>query len=206
MKKNPKTSAGLYARISTNEVRQNLENQLGKLRDYCKRMQWKIAAEYTDRDSGARRGRPGLDALMAAAAKREFDIVLVFDLSRLTRLGPAEAFGHIERLQQSGVQFCSFTEEHFRTSGPAGALFIAIAAHIAQMERLTMKARILAGLERARKNGKKIGRPPGPELDSKKLQTLRQRGWSIRQLAAEFDVGKSTIERQLKGQKRWGLP
>ena len=193
----------LYARVSTNEGRQHLSNQLAQMRQFCRPPElpnfqtWTIAAEYTDQESGGNPKRPGLDALMKAAARREFDRVLVFDLSRLTREGPAAAFAYIERLAKSGVEFWSLTEEHFRTSGPAGDLFIAIAAFIAREERKTKSLRVRAGLDRARQQGKKLGRP-SVDVESQGVAWLRRKGLSIRQIAEALKTSPSTVERRLR--------
>ena len=97
------------------------------------------------------------------AELRRFDLVLVWALDRLTREGVAETFEYIKRLTSHGVQFVSFTEEHFRTTGPAGELMIAVAAWIAKQERIRISERVRAGLSRARalrtRSGRMIGRP-----------------------------------------------
>jgi DNA invertase Pin-like site-specific DNA recombinase len=191
--------AAIYARVSTDDGRQDVTNQVRQLRAYARRMRWTLAGEYLDRISGAADSRPQLDQMMQAAAARAFDVVLVWDLSRLTRSGPAAAFQIVERLKAGGVELWSFREEHFRTSGPAGSLLIAIAAWIAQEERRTMKDRIKAGISRARSNGVRIGRPPRLAPTKETLEQLRQAGKTIRELAEEFKVGKTTIERRLAG-------
>ena len=188
--------AALYARISTREGKQHLENQFSHLREFAKRMKWSIAKEYSDQESGASTKRPALETLLRAAAQRQFDVVAVFDLSRLTRGGPGQAFIYIERLKNSKVEFWSATEEHFRTSGPVGDLFIAIAAHIAEMERTTIRNRIRAGIERARRKGEPIGRPH-QIVDRSKIATLRAIGKSIREIGRELRLSKSTVERNL---------
>jgi len=188
--------AALYARTSTKDGRQHASNQLHKLREFAARMDWTIAVEITDTESGARDSRPGLDKLMELAARRQIDVVLVFDLSRLSRGGPSKTFDLIGRLDRSGVQFWSMTEEHFRTSGPAGALLIAIAAYIAKNERDQILARINAGIARARREGKTIGRPR-TVIDRMKAVELREQGKSIREIAHELKTSKSTIERAL---------
>lgn len=186
----------MYVRTSTGDGRQHHDNQLDKLRDFAAKMEWTIAAEFVDSVSGANPRRPQLEKMMQAAARRDFDIVLVFDLSRLTRLGPVDAFALVERLNNSKVEFWSLTEEHFRTTGPAGQMFIALAAYLATAERDTIRSRIYAGIDRARKAGKKLGRPAAL-IDREKLGTMRTRGDSIRAIAKAFKVSKATIERAL---------
>jgi len=191
--------AAIYARVSTDDGRQTVSNQVRQLKAYARRMKWKITGEYCDRISGATDSRPQLDQLMQAASARAFDVVLVWDLSRLTRNGPAAAFQIIERLHAGGVTLWSFREEHFRTSGPAGILLIAIAAWIAQEERRTMQERIKAGISRARSAGVRIGRPRRLIPTRPELEKLREQGKTIRELADTFKVGKTTIERRLAG-------
>ena len=74
--------------------------------------------------------------MFAAASRREFDAVVTWALDRLSREGVAQTFEHIKTLLAYGVQYISYTEAHFRTTGPAGELMIAIAAWIAQQERI----------------------------------------------------------------------
>lgn len=196
MLENPRVA--LYARISTDDERQNLENQLHQLRAYVQRQNWEpYETEFTDRASGSKDRRPGLDAMLKAAARREFDYVLVFDLSRLTRGGPATAFAVIKRLKDSGVEFWSFREEYFRTP-IAGEMLLAIAAFMAKAEQDAIRARVKAGMDRARAMGKHIGNPPA-EIDEAKLMQLRAEGLSIRQIAAQLRTSKSVVERRLRG-------
>jgi DNA invertase Pin-like site-specific DNA recombinase len=189
--------AAFYARISTKEGKQHLENQLAELRTFAQRLGWEVVEEFTDEQSGAGNTRPGLDRLMKAAARRKFDLVAVFDLSRLTRGGPAQAFAFIERLTASKVQFWSITQEHFRTSGPAGALFIAIAAHIAEMERADIRARVQAGIDRARAAGRRLGRARRV-VDKEKLREMHAAGASYRQIGKALGIGRGTVVRRLK--------
>jgi DNA invertase Pin-like site-specific DNA recombinase len=196
-------NAAIYARISTNEDRQHTQNQLDQLRIYAGKMRWKVTAEYREAESGARADRPQLKALMLAAAQRKFDVLLVSDLSRLTRQGPAATFELIAVLKSYGVQFWSMNEPHFRTADPAGTpspagdLFLAIAAYIAQQERENIRHRIKAGMATARKNGKAIGRP-ARLIDRARVLDLRAAGKSIREIAKLTKNPKSSIEKTIK--------
>src|SRR5579871_2640435 len=195
MTKNPPRVA-LYVRISTNDSKQDLSNQTSELVRYAKRMGWTRTYTFEDRASGAATKRPGLEELMQAAAERKFDLLLVTDLSRLTRGGPASAFVFIERLKKCGVHFWSMREEHFRTAGHAGELLIAVAAYLAKQERELLQARIRAGLDRAKAQGKHCGRPRRV-VDRDRVQRLFGLGWSARQIAKVVKVGKSTVQRIL---------
>jgi len=120
--------AALYSRVSTRDKSQDTTNQLSQLRDFCKAQGWAIIAECEDHESGGRADRGQFQAMLADASRRSFRCLLVWVLDRLTREGVAETFVYIKRLSSHGVQFVSFTEEHFRTTGPAGELMIAVAA------------------------------------------------------------------------------
>lgn len=187
----------LYGRTSTNDGRQFAENQIAVMRDYAGRQPgWRIVGEYIDRATGSRGAefRDELARLMADAGRGRFDLVLVFALDRFTREGVLKAFQYIERLTAAGVQFRSVTEEHFQTSGPAGELFMAVAAWMAKQERAQLRSRIAAGLDRARAAGKILGRPR-IAVNTVKVEELAARGLSVRQIAAELKVSKSKIER-----------
>lgn len=127
-------AVAVYARVSTRE-RQDNENQLAQLREFRRRQGWNIVHEFVDRPSGKNSAREQFRAMFAAASRREFDAVVSWALDRLSREGVAQTFEHIKTLLGYGVQYISYTEAHFRTTGPAGELMIAIAAWIAQQER-----------------------------------------------------------------------
>jgi len=132
------------------------------------------------------------------AAQRRFDLVLVWALDRLTREGVAETFNYIKRLGSHAVQFVSFTEEHFRTTGPAGALMIAVAAWIAKQERVRISERVRTGLSRAKQQGTRSGNPVGrPKaiFDRQKVVALRNQGRSLREIARACNAGVTTVRR-----------
>ena len=73
----------IYCRVSTDD--QNLDRQVDELREFAARMKWELDGEYSDKLSGAQRSRPGLDAMMEAAERREFDVLTVWALDRVGR-------------------------------------------------------------------------------------------------------------------------
>jgi DNA invertase Pin-like site-specific DNA recombinase len=141
MKKNA-CRAALYARVSTRDKGQDTENQLAQLRQLCAASGWPIVAEFVDRARGKRPDREQLQAMFAAASRREFDFLVTWALDRLSREGVAQTFEHIKRLRGYGVEYVSFTEAHFRTTGPAGELMIAVAAWIAEQEHRRISERV----------------------------------------------------------------
>lgn len=151
--------AAIYARVSTKDKGQDVENQLAQLRRYAKERAWDLV-EYVDHESGkASAGRAQLQAMFAAASRREFNVVLIWALDRLSREGVSKTFEHIKMLRGYGVEIESYTEPYFRTTGPVGELVIAIFAWIAEQERIRISERTKAGLATARAKGKTLGRP-----------------------------------------------
>jgi DNA invertase Pin-like site-specific DNA recombinase len=190
-------NAALYARVSTADGRQDHENQLIQLREYCQRQAWNIVHEYIDQASGKRSdNRREFQALMSDASRRQFDVVVVWALDRFTREGVMKTFDHIKQLKAYGVEFESYTEQHFRTTGPAGELMIAIAAWIAEQERLRISERTKAGMERARRAGTHVGRPP-VVVDRVKAQDLYKQGLPMRAIGKRLGVSAMKISRVL---------
>lgn len=189
------TRVGIYARVSTKDKGQDTENQMLQLRRYAKVREWQ-AIEFIDHETGKHSDRDAFKALFEAAQRRQIDIVLVWSLDRLTREGVWETFDHIRRLTSYGVQFESLTEAHFRTTGPAGELMIAIAAWIAKQERLRISERTKAGMERAKAAGKHCGRPR-LIFNRERARKLRAAGKSWNQVAAALKIKKETLRTAL---------
>src|SRR5215471_10107848 len=122
----------LYARVSTKDGRQETENQLLQLRDYCAKQGWRITTEYVDHESGGHSRRPHFQRMFADAGKREFDLLLFWSLDRLSREGAAETLRHMERLTKAGVNWRSLNEQYLDSTGLFRDAVIAILAVIAK--------------------------------------------------------------------------
>ena len=182
--------AAIYARVST--LDQEPENQLVELRHYVEARGW-TAHEYLDRGvSGAKDRRPALDQLLADAKKRKFDVVLCWRLDRLGR-----SLRHLvltlEEFQVLGIAFVSLAEGIDATT-PAGKLQMHILAAIAEFERARIAERVRAGLARARKQGKRLGRPE--KLVSEAI-LAPVRGLPVREAAKKLGVSRATAYRWL---------
>src|SRR6266851_6048144 len=147
--------AAIYARVST--VDQEPENQLQEVRRYVEARGW-TATEYVDRGvSGAKDRRPTLDRLLADAKRRRFDVLVCWRLDRLGR-NLKHLITLLEDLQALGIAFVSLAEGIDATT-PAGKLQMHILGAIAEFERARIAERVKAGLQRARTQGKRLGRP-----------------------------------------------
>jgi DNA invertase Pin-like site-specific DNA recombinase len=192
--------AAIYTRVSLEDGRQTAENQRQQLAHFCDRMGWQVVAEFTDARSGKNLDRPGLKAMMTAASRREFDILVFWDLSRLSRSGVADVAGLLQQFAGWGVAYRSLQESYLDSLGPFSDVVVALLASIAKLEREKIRERTLAGLARARKQGRIGGRPRADE-DSKlveSVQRLRGGGKSIREIAAALNKSPTTIQRLLK--------
>ena len=105
-------NAALYARVSTKSGRQDTDNQLRQLREFCRKQEWEIVEEYVDRATGKHSDREQFQAMFAAASRREFDLVLFWSLDRFSREGTVETLQHLQRLTSYGVAWRSFTEQY----------------------------------------------------------------------------------------------
>lgn len=182
--------AAIYARVSTFDKGQDPENQLVELRRYCTANAWEFV-EFIEHASAKSAKRDEFQSMFAAAARREFGVVVVWALDRFTREGVAETFIHIKTLLGYGVQFESFSEAHFRTTGPAGELMIAIAAWIAKQERLRISARTKAGMATAKAKGKQIGAPLKIFARDQVVE-LRESGLSWRKIGVKLGINEKT--------------
>ena len=183
----------LYLRVST--LDQHPETQLYDLRQMAGQRGWQIVEEYTDRVSGAKARRPGLDRLMFDARRGKFDVVLVWASDRLAR-SVKHFLEVLDELSRLNVEFLSFCE-NLDTGGPLGRAFIVIISAIAELERNLIIERVRAGMRRARLEGRHIGRKP-LELDAPAILSDRARGQSLAQLAEGYRVSRSTIHRLLQ--------
>jgi DNA invertase Pin-like site-specific DNA recombinase len=187
--------AGLYLRVST--VDQHPETQLNDLRQMAGQRGLEIVAEYTDRISGTKAKRPGLDQMMTDARRGRFDVVLVWASDRIAR-SVKHFLDILDELNRIGVEYVSF-RENIDTGGPLGRALVVIIGAIAELERSLIVERVRAGMRRARLEGQHIGRTP-LVLDRAAIQRDRRQGQSIRQIAKGHSVSTATIQRVLKDQ------
>ena len=185
--------AALYMRVST--IDQRPETQLLDLRQMAVQRGYEIVAEYTDKISGTKAKRPGLDQMMTDARRGRFDVVLTWACDRIAR-STRHFLTVLDDLNRTGTEFISF-RENIDTGGPLGRAIVIIIAAIAELERSLIVERVRAGLRRARLDGQRIGRAP-LVLDTAAIQQDRQRGQSIRQIARGHSVSTATIQRVLR--------
>jgi DNA invertase Pin-like site-specific DNA recombinase len=187
----------LYGRVSKKDGKQDAENQMAQLRQFAATQGWTIVREYVDQASGKTDARKQFQVMFQAASRREFDVLLFWSLDRLSREGTLDTLNHLKRLDSYGVQFRSFTEQYLDSTGIFKDAVIGIIAAVAKQERVRISEHTIAGLERARKQGRIGGRPRSE--DDPKLMTqvrkLRHDGMTIRDIAKHLGKSPTTITR-----------
>jgi DNA invertase Pin-like site-specific DNA recombinase len=192
--------AAIYARVSTRDGRQDAENQLRQLREFASSQKWTVVHEYVDRASGKRGDREQFQKMFTAASRREFDCLLFWSLDRLSREGTVETLNHLQRLTGYGVNYRSFTEQYLDSTGIFKEAVIGILAAVAKQERVRLSERTIAGLQRAKAQGRVGGRPKAEDAEPKlaaEIGRLRSQGQSIRAIAAEVGKSPNTVLRLL---------
>ena len=188
----------IYARVST--LDQTVDNQLIELRDHCSKMGWEIVKEYTDKGlSGtlSRNKRPALNSLIKDAYRKRFDSVVCWDISRIGR-SMKELILFLSDMKDRGIGICS-VRQGFDTSTSMGEIMFQFVGILSSWEREMIRERTLAGLERAKSEGKTLGRRKVTnDTMTAKILELRTAKKTIRQIASEVGVSTATVHRQLK--------
>jgi len=188
--------AAIYVRVSTDE--QSVENQEAELRATAERMGHEIVAVYRDKGfSGAkgRNGRPGFNAMHRDAARRRFDMVMAWSVDRLGRsLQDLVAF--LSELHALKIELY-LHQQGLDTTTPAGKAMFQMMGVIAEFERTLIQERVRAGMARAKREGKHVGRPPiAPELEETIRAALAVPGRpGVRVIARQFGVNPGTVQR-----------
>lgn len=171
----------IYARVSTEE--QNTANQIQELESWALRRGWQVVDVYQETETAWKAGHQREWARLRRDARlREFSVVLVWALDRVTRQGVSYLFQQIQSLKQYDVQIVSLQEEWIESIGDLSEVFVALVGFISSYESRRRSERTVAGMERARAEGIHLGRPKGAR-DSKKRERIgyvirgaRQRG------------------------------
>jgi DNA invertase Pin-like site-specific DNA recombinase len=185
----------IYARVSTDR-NQTVENQLRHLREVGERLGWNVVAVHVDEGvSGAkgRERRPGFDALLKGVARREFDLIAAWSVDRLGR-SLQDLLGFLSDIQTRRIDLY-LHQQGLDTSTPSGRMLFQMLGVFSEFERSMICERVMAGLDRARAQGRRIGRPPMP---AGKLESIRQAlagGTGVRQVARLTGVSPTAVSR-----------
>jgi DNA invertase Pin-like site-specific DNA recombinase len=187
--------AAIYARVSTAE--QDADMQTAELREFVKQRRWDLALDLVDvGESGSKDSRPALDKLMAAARRRQVDVVVVYRFDRFAR-SLAFLVKSLEEFRALGIDFVSL-HESVDTSTPNGRLVFGILGSVAEFERELIQERIKSGIAAARKRGKRFGRPMRV-VDSERVYEMRKQRLSWSRISRELGISRRTAKRRFQG-------
>jgi DNA invertase Pin-like site-specific DNA recombinase len=183
-------------RVSTQD--QNLENQRQKLKQFAELKDWQVVGEYTDKISGSKDSRPGLDKLVQQVQKRRIDVVLAWKLDRLGR-DRRHLDWILSQFNHFGTEIC-FTDQFIDTTTHEGRFFWSILSALAELERGYTSDRIKLAHARARKEGKVIGRPSWrtkykPEQIEYLKALILEGGHSLNELSKLSRIPRSTVNK-----------
>src|SRR5262245_18826312 len=186
--------AAIYLRVSATD--QTIENQRRELTQAAERHGWHIVAEYTDAGISGAKGRdkrPGLDRLCKAITRREVDLVAAWSVDRLGR-SLQRLITFLGELHGAGVDLY-LHRQGLDTSTPTGRALFGMMGVFAEFERALIVERTMAGLARARANGKRPGRPMvGVDVEAAIRASLAN-GVGILRTAKLNGVGVGTVQR-----------
>lgn len=208
----------IYMRVSTAD--QSVDSQRLELQEFIERRDdLEPAGEYADVISGTREKRDQLDRLMIDARQRKIDVVVFFDLSRLTRKGLSHAISLLDEWQQAGVRPICYSYPGLDFTDEAGIgnwhlgralsqlepppdrqaslrarrkVMAALLAWMAEQDRKMIQRRIKAGLAARKAKGKRIGRVPLPMKTVNYARRLRQEGLSYAAIGQKLKISKGS--------------
>jgi DNA invertase Pin-like site-specific DNA recombinase len=169
--------------------------QIHAMREYATRRGWQIVLQVKEIASGSSQ-RECREKLLAAARRREIDIVLVWRLDRWGR-SVTDLLATLQELKHLGVGFVSLTEALDLTT-PAGRAMAGLLAVFAEFEREILRERVRAGLAHARQNGQRLGRPRTAALHADQIGKLHRIGISKSEIARRLQIGRTSVRRILK--------
>jgi DNA invertase Pin-like site-specific DNA recombinase len=189
---------GLYARVSTHDQK-TLPLQMRAMREYAAKRGWEIAVQIKEVGSGAVE-RELREKVMAAARRREIDVVLVWRLDRWGR-SLADLVVTLKELAELGVGFVSLTEALDLTT-PTGRAMAGLLSVFAEFEREILRERIRAGIVEARRKGTKLGRPLTAAKKAGQIRKLHRAGLSKAEIARRLEIARTSVRRILGERKR----
>jgi len=201
--------AAIYARVSTRNGHQDPETQLLALRQVAERAGWQIVGEYVDNGISGAKGRdkrPSFDRLYKDATRRKFDVIMAWSVDRLGR-SLQDLVGFLAEVHAQGVDLY-LDRQGVDTTTPGGKALFQMMGVFAEFEREMIRERVCAGLDKARAQGRRLGRPKvGADVERRILEA-RAAGKGQLAIAREIGCGVGTVRRVIGAEApnsaRWG--
>ena len=194
-------TVSLYARVSTKDKGQDVENQLLQLRAFvASQPGWTIYREYTDQKSGRSADRPEFQRMFQDAYEKRFQLCLFWSLDRFSREGATGTLQHLRKLTSYGVQWKSFTEQYIDSAGMFGEVIISLLAVLAKQESVRRSERASAAYQKLVAQGRTdhLGRKR-LVLDRDKVRDMHVAGMSVREIARKMKISHTSAHRIIQG-------
>ena len=187
--------AAIYCRVSTHG--QTTENQRLALEQVAAFRGWKVVEIYIDHAISGAKGRdkrPAFDKMCKDATRRKFDVVMAWAIDRIGR-SVHDVSGFMVEMDALGVKQY-YDKQAIDTATPAGKAMIHMCVVFADFERDMIRERVHQGLQRARAQGKRLGRPRiDLEKEARIREALTRGDQGMLKIAAAFEVGSGTVQR-----------
>lgn len=186
----------LYCRVSTDN--QTVENQLIQLREVALRNNWEVVEEFIDQGISGAKGRdqrPAFNELLKDVNRKQFDLIMSWSVDRLGR-SLKHLVSFLEDLRSKDVDLY-LHQQGIDTTTPSGKMMFQMLGVFSEFERSIMQERIKAGIERAKANGVKLGRPRVSANMELAIRAKRADGLGMNQIARVLGCGTSTVQRVL---------
>jgi len=185
--------AVIYSRVSTND--QTISNQLKVLREVAERKGLEVVREISDEGISGAKGRDerkGFDELIKGAVRKEFDIILVWDVSRLGR-SLKHLVSFLDDIQSARCDLY-IHQSGLDTSTASGKMMFQMIGVFSEFERSMIRERVIAGQQRAKAEGKHIGRKTNVnEGTLNAVKHLRENNVPIKRIAKNLKIGVGTV-------------
>ena len=185
--------AVIYSRVSTNE--QTVENQLRVLREVAEKRGLEVVREISDEGISGAKGRDerqGFDELIKGSVKNEWDIILVWDVSRLGR-SLKHLVSFLEDIQSAHCDMF-IHQSGIDTSTASGKMMFGMLSVFSEFERSMIRERVIAGQQRAVANGVKLGRKTNVNDGIiTAVYHMRQNNVPIKRIAKDLQIGVGTV-------------
>ena len=185
--------ACLWLRVSTDTKGQDPELQRADLDRVCQQRGWEIVKVYQVEESAfGKKPREQFQAMLEDARRGKFDVLVAWSLDRFSREGEWSVSRIMASLQDWHVQFYSYNEPFLDTTGPFAGFLIPLFAWLARQESLRKGKAVKLGMEKAKAEGKNVGRPVVVDrVDAELVVRLRHAGQSWREIAEAHPAVKS---------------
>jgi DNA invertase Pin-like site-specific DNA recombinase len=193
-----KHRAAVYRRVSKSDGTQSADNQRPEVERVIAARGYTLTCTYEEQASAVKR-RPEYDRMMTDARRGKFNVLVIWAIDRFGRSMTGNLTDVLE-LDRLGITVVSVKESWLDLGSPVRSLLVAIFSWVAEQERARLIDRTRAGLDRARRQGTRLGRPK-KHVDLDRARELRTEGKTLRQVAAELGVGPATLHRALGADK-----